>query len=252
MTLGSFALFAWGGDNTIRTLAWHLAMLQGFDPVAATAFNGVSWSISIEMACYALFSLGARAGDRALLAVSLLMVMVCGVWLASMGSLPGAWTGEFLPRGGLGFFLGQLLWRGRGPLARVPWLVLVLAAGAGLYFNDTRIGALVPLLVLSWTSLVVLALRLSLLDRGLFLWLGERSFGLYMMHMLVVETVDTIWPPQGLSMAALALSQAMILLLALLAAEAAYRLVEVPARRAIRARWAARQAHDPAAGMQPA
>jgi peptidoglycan/LPS O-acetylase OafA/YrhL len=106
--------------------------------------------------------------------------------------------------------------------------------------------------VLSWTSLVVLALRLSLLDRGLFLWLGERSFGLYMMHMLVVETVDTIWPPQGLSMAALALSQAMILLLALLAAEAAYRLVEVPARRAIRARWAARQAHDPAAGMQPA
>jgi peptidoglycan/LPS O-acetylase OafA/YrhL len=69
----------------------------------------------------------------------------------------------------------------------VPWLVLVLAAGAGLYFNDTRIGALVPLLVLSWTSLVVLALRLSLLDRGLFLWLGERSFGLYMMHMLVVR-----------------------------------------------------------------
>jgi peptidoglycan/LPS O-acetylase OafA/YrhL len=62
MTLGSFALFAWGGDNTIRTLAWHLAMLQGFDPVAATAFNGVSWSISIEMACYALFSL-ARAPE---------------------------------------------------------------------------------------------------------------------------------------------------------------------------------------------
>jgi peptidoglycan/LPS O-acetylase OafA/YrhL len=50
----------------------------------------------------------------------------------------------------------------------------------------------------------------------------------------------------------LALSQAMILLLALLAAEVAYRVVEVPARRAIRARWAARQAHDLAAGMQPA
>lgn len=252
VTLALFVLFAWGGDNTMRTLPWHVLMLQGFDPNAALAFNAVSWSVSIELACYAVFSLSARGGDRMLTIITVLTVLVCAALLAAMGHLQGPWTGGFLPRGGLGFFLGQLLWRGRGVLFRVPWPLFVLTASAGFWFNDTAIGALLPLTLLSWSSAVVLALRLPLLDRGAFQWLGERSFGLYMVHMPVLQAVDTFWPPHGLNATGLGLTQSLIVLLSLLAAEAAYRLVEVPARRAIRARWSARHASDTASGMQPA
>jgi peptidoglycan/LPS O-acetylase OafA/YrhL len=244
VTLALFAIFAWGGDNSLKTLPWHLLLLQGFNPAATEAFNSVSWSVSIELACYTLFCLSARAGDRVLLVVSLLTVLACAARLAVMGHAEGIWTGLMLPRGGLGFFLGQLLWRGRGAFARVSVSILVLAASLGFWFNDTAVGALLPLTVLAWGPAVLLALRFRWLDARPIAWLGERSFGLYMVHMPVLQAVDTLWPPHGLSPTGLAVSQTAIALLCLLAAELAYRLIEVPGRAAIRARWLTRQRKD--------
>lgn len=248
-TLALFAVFAWGGDNSLATLPWHIAMLQGFNPAAATSFNGVSWSVSIELACYALFCLGARAGDRALLVISVVTVILCALWLAAMGHLAGPWTGGFLPRGGLGFFLGQLLWRGRSGFARVPWPALVLAAGLGFWWNDTAIGALVPLSVLTWTSLVLLALRLRALEWAPAQWLGQRSFGVYMVHMPIIQVIDALWPPKTLGWGGLAITQLSIAALILIAADLAWRLIEAPCRKAIRAAWAARAQASTNAGL---
>lgn len=237
-TLGLFALFAWGGGNNAPHLAAHALMLQGFDLMTARSFNTVSWSLTIEMLCYALFCIGARLGDRVLMWIAVLAVIGCGWWLTVAGSPGGPWFEEVIPRGAFGFFIGQLLWRTRDIGARIPGVVLVAAIVAGLMLDNGRISPLVPLGLLTWPGAIVLALRMPVMESRPMHWLGERSFGIYMVHMLAIHAIDGQWPPRTLGWTGFLAGQAAIVMLSLLAAELVYWWVEVPGRRLIRKAFA--------------
>ncbi|WCT79909.1 acyltransferase family protein [Novosphingobium humi] len=234
-----FAAFSWGGGNNGPHFAAHALMLQGFDLMSARSFNSASWSLTIEILCYALFAAGAWLGERVLLWITVLAVVGCGWWLAVLGHPGGPWFGETIPRGILGFFTGQLVWRNRALGARLPAALLWAMVGAGLWLDNGHISPLVPLGLLTWPAAVLLALRMPVMESAVMHWLGQRSFGLYMVHMLFIHAIDGIWPPQGLNWPGFVAAQAAIATLTLAAAEGAFRWIEVPGRRAIR-HWLAR------------
>lgn len=234
-----FAAFSWGGGNNGPHFAAHALMLQGFDLMSARSFNSASWSLTIEILCYALFAAGAWLGERVLLWITVLAVVGCGWWLAVLGHPGGPWFGETIPRGILGFFTGQLVWRNRALGARLPAALLWAMVGAGLWLDNGHISPLVPLGLLTWPAAVLLALRMPVMESAVMHWLGQRSFGLYMVHMLFIHAIDGIWPPQGLNWPGFVAAQAAIATLTLGAAEGAFRWIEVPGRRAIR-HWLAR------------
>ncbi|MDR6707473.1 MULTISPECIES: acyltransferase family protein [unclassified Novosphingobium] len=232
-----FAVFSWGGGNDGPHFLAHALMLQGFDLMTARAFNSASWSLSIEILCYALFAAGAWLGERVLLWITVLAVVGCGWWLAVLGHPGGPWFGETIPRGIFGFFIGQMVWRNRALGTRVPTVLLCAMAGAGFWLDNGHISPLVPLGLLTWPAAVLLALRMPVMESAVMHWLGQRSFGLYMVHMLFIHAIDGIWPPDGLKGAGFIIEQAAIVLLTLMAAEIAFRWIEVPGRRAIRHYW---------------
>ncbi|WDF75100.1 acyltransferase family protein [Novosphingobium sp. KACC 22771] len=234
VTLCLFALFSWGGGNNASHFLAHALMLQGFDLDAARSFNSASWSLSIEILCYALFAAGAWFGERTLLWITVLAVVGCGWWLAVLGHPGGPWFGETIPRGIFGFFTGQMLWRNRAWGARLPIAALLVMVCAGLWLDNGRISPLVPLGMLTWTAAVLLALRMPVMESAAMHWLGQRSFGLYLVHMLFIHAIDAVWPPQNLHGPAFVLAQAAIVLGTLIAADAAYRWIEMPGRRVIR------------------
>lgn len=249
VTLGLFVLFAWGGANNGAHLAAHTFMLQGFDLQAARSFNSVSWSLTIEMLCYGLFCLGAWLGDRTLMWVSVLAVVGSGWWLFVLGHPGGPWFGETVPRGGLGFFMGQLLWRNRDHAARLPWPLLIIVMITGLWLESTGTSPLVPLGFLTWPAAVLLALRLPAMESRPIRWLGERSFGIYMVHMLFVHAIDTLWPPHALGKMEFLAEQLGIVILTLLAAEGAYQWIEMPGRGMIRRACITGQGNRPLTGL---
>jgi len=234
-----FAMFVWGTPgNTWGTFAAHLVMLQGFVPPIAGSFDNASWSLSIEVACYLLFCAAAWRGDRALVWVSGLAFGGALWWLVVVDGRPGGpWSADCLPRGLMGFFGGQLLWRARAHFARIPMLVLIALIATGFWLQQGHYSPLVPLGLLTWPAIVVLTLRLPMMESAPMLWLGERSYGIYLINMAVIRVIDTLigrgwlnpaaWGQPG-SVATYAGASVIILL----AAEASYRLIEVPARRA--------------------
>ncbi len=248
-----FALIGWGGaKNDAPHFILNLLMLQGFDLDTRFSFNISSWSLSVEMLAYAIFAFGARLGDRALWRITLLTVAGGLAWLVLLGYPRGVWPGEMILRGPLGFFIGQLLWRGRAVAGRIPASLLLAMLAGGLWLEQGAYSPILPLDLLCWPAAVLLALRMPWLERGPFIWLGERSFGIYMLHLLVIRSVNALWSPHWLGGGGTMLSHATIILLTLSCAEYAHRRIEIPGRAATRALWAARQAENADVSAQPA
>jgi peptidoglycan/LPS O-acetylase OafA/YrhL len=231
----ALALTTWGGANNAQHFAAHLFMAQSIDLETARSFNSASWSLSIEMLCYAAFCLAARLSDRALWWLTAISVLGCGWWLALLGHPGGPWFGEIIPRGFLGFFMGQTLWRARRPLAQIPTRALIAAVALGLYWQTTAtISPMAPLGLLVWPAAVLLALRTPAMDAAPIQWLGDRSFGIYMVHMEILRGIDTLWHPHSLSLPTFLATQAAILTLTLALAQVCYHTIEVPGRRILR------------------
>lgn len=232
-----------GGDpaNSLLAFAAHLMMLQAFvDPVAGT-FNQASWSISIEMVCYVIFSLAALAGWRVLIWMSIVLVIVAAEALWLLGSPGGPWSGDVVWRGLLGFFLGQGLWQARARLARIPAWLLAVPLAAGLLWQVGPYSPLLPLTLLSWPAALLLSLRVRLFGARLLLWLGDRSYAIYLVNLPMITAVAVLLPAAKLTPAQTALVQVALCAAVLIASEASFRWVENPARRAIRRAWAGRR-----------
>ncbi|MFD2578329.1 acyltransferase family protein [Novosphingobium colocasiae] len=97
-------LFAADPANTPLAFVANLAMLQGFYPPEAQAFNGPSWSISVECVCYLLFAMAAVGGLRRVRLVAGLAIAGALVHFILQGRAGGPWTSDDLSRGLLGFF----------------------------------------------------------------------------------------------------------------------------------------------------
>ena len=223
--------------NTAGAFVAHLLLVQAWHQPFAAAFNEPTWSISVELFCYAVFARMAAAGPRALGLAAAVAIGWGLIYLALNGQPGGPWSGDDFARGLLGFFLGTALWRARTVLAGLGWPVLTLVLGAGLLIDMGGASALFPLTLLAWPAALLLALRLPVMEGRVMVWLGDRSYAIYLIHMPVILALLHQFGSEVRGSGLLALAAALTLGLS----ELSFRLIEQPGRRAIRQWWAARQ-----------
>lgn len=232
--------------NTSMAFVAHLFMMQAFMPPVAGTFVKAAWSISIEMVCYLIFSLAARGSQRALMWICLVLAFIACEILWIFGSPGGPWSGDVVWRGLLGFFLGQCLWFARDWLMRVPaWLLIVMfVAGFAVQVGDYT--PLIPLTLLSWTSALALGLRLRWLGSKPMVWLGDRSYAIYLINLPLITGTAALFDLAAMSALQILAVQLALGMAILLASEASFRWFEDPARRSIRAMWKRRQGRQEA------
>lgn len=219
-------------ETTVANALTSLAMLHVFLPDPTNTLNGPAWSLSVEVLCYALFIAAAAAGGRVLrasAAAAILFGAYCifafGVWDALVG------------RGLLGFFCGVLLRRYVKSADPIPSPVLAIAAA--LPFAVVPDGAaLIVTTLVAWPAVILLALRIRAMEVRPMIWLGDRSYTIYLVHVPIyylafglfsglLETDRAIW------LAATFAVWGVILLVA----DLFYRYIEKPSQKAILQRF---------------
>lgn len=241
------------------TFLQNILLLQAWTPDGAHSFNWVSWSISAEAFFYLLFPLA--AGLLRSQSVRILTVVAVSAWvIPTMGGLglrvlaPGMADfltydfpvyrfGEFV----VGICLAVLVKRAYVPPKNGARIVVVAAAFglllilAGDFLRPVPRGlysaAFLPVVVLAIWLVVQreLAGRAKALTHPLLVRLGDWSFALYMVHMIVIRLVCAAvgadspgYLPWWAAVPVLILSVALAAL--------AYTLIEAPLERKLRAR----------------
>ena len=241
LLLATLVLF-WGKpENTPIAFVANFLFLQALAQPPAQSFVGPSWSLTVEAACYVLFALGAAAGPRALRLVTGFAIALGLIAILIHASPAGPYARDDFPRGLLGFFLGQLLWHRRAALARVPSWCLGAVMVAGLLVPPSLVGAILPLALLTFPAALLLGLRTRWLESRLFVWLGDRSYAIYLIHIPVIELVVKWHGPIAGGALPVALGLGGLIAAVLLLSELAFHTVEDPARKAIRAAWLRRE-----------
>ncbi|KPF78549.1 hypothetical protein IP88_03390 [alpha proteobacterium AAP81b] len=199
---------------------WLANLLLVQDFVRQRAFLGVSWTLIIELAFYALFAAGlarrgARAGGRlmvlaaaALLALALASLLVgvrvpLGRPLMILAALLG-WQCLRFHRGGLS---------ARGLAGHVATFAVVATVvtliGFGRFHHATLDLAQV---MLPWAAATLLFLGVLLLpalrgarwlSRGPLPWAGAASYSIYLLHPLAIEAASVHFAAQRIAMALL-------------------------------------------------
>jgi len=244
LLLVTAVLFADRSENTALAFAAHLLMLQAAVAPVAQTFVGPSWSLSVEVACYVLFALGAAAGPRALRLVTGGAIVLALVMLAMNSAPVGTYARDNFPRGLLGFFVGQVLWHQRARLAAIPAWALALAVPAGLAVPTAPISPILPVALLAWPAALVLALRSGWVERPWLLWLGDRSYAIYLIHMPLIDLAVRLGGKLGGGAGTIVLGHLALIAATLALSDLAYRRLEQPARRAIRAGWSGGQRRE--------
>ena len=221
-----------------RLYPLNLVMLQAFVHPVAQTFVGPSWSLSVEAVCYVLFAFGAVAGPSRLKPVTLFAIAFALVSILWFAAPEGPYARDNIPRGLLGFFLGQVLWHRREWLARVPGWTFALVMLAGVLIPAGWFGAILPFAVLVFPAALCLGLRLSWLESRPLLWLGDRSYAIYLIHVPLIEFYIRQRGQLDGDLQGLLLGHGVLIAVTLVLADLAYRGIEKPARGAIRRLWA--------------
>ena len=199
-------------DRSIESIFTNLLLIQAWHVHPYLTWNGPSWTLSAEVACYLIFAGLVLLAPRrfrwigAVLAVigAVMVVMFARRWMNT--------TFDFaVPRAVYGFFLGCLL---QGVWTRIPRLkagaatVLEIAAVlACCLFVAWAQGPVTVLVTLVFVAVVWVFAgedgRLSkLLDHPALVTLGRWSFAIYMVHMFVLTVMMILarkldWVPNG-------------------------------------------------------
>lgn len=202
-------------ENLLFLQAWH------------GGFNNVSWSLSVEALCYALFIGIARAGMLRRIAPALVILGLSISLYATFDTLTGS-----IGRGLIGFFLGFHLWRWQDQLRTAPTWLLALIGVIGFLLPDWFIHYYVTLDFTAWPAALILALRLRC--PLVLKWLGQRSYSIYLVHMPIYYGVHIIFGgariPSPFDLAAQGIAAAAIIA----TADISYRKFETPMMAALR------------------
>ncbi|SHF61678.1 Peptidoglycan/LPS O-acetylase OafA/YrhL, contains acyltransferase and SGNH-hydrolase domains [Geodermatophilus nigrescens] len=244
-----------------------LTLIQSWVPSEAVywAANAVFWTLSCEAFFYLVFPVLHRFVARwrssrlaIALAVALLTIEVVAVigFLVGDGPISRWFVTVFPVTRLLEFFVGMLLgtlavrgvrWRPPAPAVLALVAVAFLAANhVPQSFRDVAVTA-VPFALLVWTAAQWdITQRRSLLRWRPVVLLGAWSYAFYLVHTLAMraafEVLDRAgWEKESLQGGPLLVAVLGALLLALLAAYALHRVVEVPMERLLRPRAAARR-----------
>lgn len=232
VTLGLALLILHGTpEATLANALQSLMMLHVFLDKPTQTLNGPAWSLSVEVICYAVFILAAAGGGRAL-RICVGAAILFGIW--SVFALEG--SAALIGRGLMGFFVGVLLQRYLSRTDAIPTQVLVCMTLLPLFVVPQGSWLLLTSLA-AWPAAILLALRSRILEARPMVWLGDRSYTIYLVHVPIYmvgsaylyDYRDMGWP--GLLVVALAVWG-----LILVVADLFYRTIEKPSQRAL-LRW---------------
>jgi peptidoglycan/LPS O-acetylase OafA/YrhL len=246
------------GERSLGAFFANLLMLQGIW-ARELSWNDPAWSISLELLAYLLFPLLFpwlwRAAPAAKASAGGLFLIVLG-WLAySTGDDFNQWNGigailRCLPE----FLIGALLYSTYRSRVLAPVLATDTALLTATLLLCTLLHfagpdfTIVPLFALLILTAVSNKGRLApLLNSAPFLWLGNISYSLYLIHWFVLfVTTQALRARPGTDIAKLPLHPSLALMTAMLAvslllATLSYRFVEVAGRRWLRERLAIRR-----------
>jgi peptidoglycan/LPS O-acetylase OafA/YrhL len=281
MTLVVVVIFAVEGvQQDPLALAFVTPLLQAWVPVSEVfyAYNGPSWSLSCEAFFYLLFPL---VIVRALRAVNpmrwiaaiggCLIVIVAAVLIfapmitAATGLRAGAFTYLlyiFPPYRFAEFVIGVMLcvivrkgWQSPIKVSTAIWIALGTYAALTvvsnfLYANPVDMpNGLADLVMLPAFAILILSAatcdlekQRTVLHSRVLLRLGKASFALYLVHQPILQLIGRYVPSSGLPFDLLRASVAIVI--ALIAAELAHRVIEAPIERILRARLGGRTISD--------
>lgn len=250
------------GDRSVPAIFTNLLLIQAWHVHPHLTWNGPSWTLSAEVACYLIFAALVLIAPRRFRWIGAVLAVIGAVMVAMFAHRWMNTTYDFaVPRAAYGFFLGCLLqglWtripRLKAPEASKTWaataleIVTVLACCLFIGWAEGPVTVLVTLVFLAvvWVFAGEEGRLSKLLDHPALVTLGRWSFAIYMVHMFVLTVMMIVarklhWVPGGRridfgsvwlnDLFALAIF-AVIVGLAVLA----HRFVELPAQRQID-RW---------------
>ena len=195
-----------------------------------TEVNGALWTIKVEVMFYlsvpALAWLGRRFGRSAVLVAAYLFAIVWAEAFAALAARTGsslyAKLAYQLP-GQLGYFAAGALCYCHLPALQKHWPAAAVLGGAGLIV--ARHALALPLVIEpAALALLVVYLALGLRYLGNFARFGDFSYGIYIIHVPVLQTLVAYGVFAENALRGLALAIALVLALAL----ACWHLVEKP------------------------
>lgn len=222
--------------NLSNVLA-SLAMLQVFLADPTQTLNGPAWSLSVEVLCYGLFILAAAAGARVLQASAAVAILIGAGCIFAFG----VWD-ALVARGFLGFFCGVFLRRHMHHADRMPGATLAVFAALPFIIVPDG-GWLVLTTLVAWPAAILLALRVPVLEARPMVWLGDRSYTIYLVHMPVYLLSLALFSGiSGMDRTAWLAATLATWGVILLVADLLYRNLERPSQRAILSRFGKRRA----------
>lgn len=224
-----------GASSVWHSLPWYVSYQNDLAPNAAGIF-GQSWSLAIEEKYYLLwplmFAVPALRRHRLPVAATLTLLTA----LASL-SHPTSYFAIYTP-----ILLGCLialamedarLYRYAGLLANTPVALALIAAAAvwdATRENGSDVHVVFSFLIALLFPAVLIGPRWlsALLGNRVAVYIGTRSYAVYLIHRIAKGLVDRVVKPGSTSVPYELLHFALIALLSLIAAEILYRLVEQP------------------------
>ena len=228
-------------------LPWFLTMMNEYvrEPAGGTVFTH-TWSLGVEEKFYVVWPMLAFAIARTLRIRTWLLFSLFG--LVAIASLLGhtylarAYFGLLVGCGMAMALAGPYASRIAAVYARVPATALLGLFLLGFVLEHLSKNLFFLFSLLSALFLTHLVVTTSWLWRahtwGPLRWMGQRSYGMYLVHVLCLNVVEARTRATSLSRALLLFVAGVALTAA--AAEVLYRVVEEPARRWGRA-WLARR-----------
>lgn len=244
-------LYASSHDISVSAALASLLLLQAWSPDVETFFavNTPAWSLSCEVAFYAAFPLlirlVRRVRDRALWPLAgLLALSIAAVPIVAlpMENDLAYWFTYVLPATrALEFVLGMVLarivlsgrWIGVGLWHALALLGLGYLASQFLPDQFAYVGGIfLPLALLIPAAAVAdIEGRPSPWRNRTWMWLGEISYAFYLLHQLVIRTVDKVTGDRPWATVPGVMLVTVMLALSVLGAYVLYRFVERPMMR---------------------
>lgn len=243
-------------DRSVEAIVANLLLVQAWHVLPSLTWNGPSWTLSAEVACYLIFAGLVLLAPRRFRWIGAVLAVIGGIIVLTCARRWMNTTYDFaVPRAVYGFFLGCLL---QGVWTRIPRLkglaatvleitaVVALCVFIGWATGPFTVAVTLIFLAVVWVFAGEEGAVSRMLDHPTPVTLGRWSFAIYMVHMFVLTVLMIVarkieWVPGGRridfgsvwinDLFALALF-GVILLLAI----AAHHGVERPAQRLID-RW---------------